>query len=81
MTTEYITEPGDRWDLIAYKAYGTVGSIILDDGTQVNAMSYIANSNPELSVDDVLSPGLLMQIPIIQNMITPIDPTLQPPWK
>jgi phage tail protein X len=28
--TEYITKDGDRLDLLAFKAYGTISSIIID---------------------------------------------------
>ena len=81
MNTEYVTQQNDRWDLIAYKCYGTVGNILLDDGTQVNAMSYIIQNNPDVPADDVLDAGLLLQIPIIQSTVLPTDPTLLPPWK
>jgi phage tail protein X len=80
-TTEYITKPGDRWDLIAYKAYGTVDDITLDDGSTVNAMSYIAQANPDISLDSVLTEGLLMQIPIVANSSVETDVSLLPPWK
>lgn len=81
MTTEYLTQQNDRWDLIAYRAYGTVGNILLDDGSQVNAMSYIINANPGITSSDVLDAGILLQIPIITNTILPADPTNVPPWK
>jgi hypothetical protein len=80
-TTEYITRPGDRWDLIAYKAYGTFDAIALDDGTQVNAMSYIMNNNPDVPIVDILDPGILLQIPIIPSTVIPLSADLLPPWK
>lgn len=80
-TTEYITRAGDRWDLIAYKAYGTVDIIALADGTQVNAMSYIIQNNPDVSIEDILDPGLLLQIPIIPSTVIPLSADLLPPWK
>jgi hypothetical protein len=79
--TEYITRPGDRWDLIAYKAYGTVDMILLEDGTQVNAMSYIIQNNIDIAITDILDPGLLLQIPIIPATDLPITTDLLPPWK
>jgi len=79
--TEYLTKPGDRWDLIAYKAYGTVGDIILDDGTTVNAISAIINANPDISIDDVLDEGVLLQILIIPNASVNTDLASLPPWK
>lgn len=81
MNTEYLTQQNDRWDLIAYKAYGTIGNILLDNGTQANAMSYIINSNPDIGATDILEPGILLQIPIIASVVLPTDPTRTPPWK
>jgi len=80
-TTEYITRPGDRWDLIAYKAFGTVNMILLEDGTEVNAMSYIMQSNPEIPKDDILDAGILLQVPIIPSTVIPLTTDLLPPWK
>jgi len=37
---EYITLPGDRWDLISWRAYGTIGEITLEDGSKVNAIGH-----------------------------------------
>jgi len=79
--TEYITRPGDRWDLIAYKAYGTVDLILLEDGSQVNAMAYLIRNNPDISISDILDPGLLLQIPIIPTSTLPLSADLLPPWK
>lgn len=79
--TEYITKPGDRWDLIAYKAYGSFGVITLADGTQVNAMSYLIAANPDIAIDDVLDEGLLLQVPIIPTSSVQTDDSLLPPWK
>ncbi|SHN45944.1 tail protein X [Chitinophaga sp. CF418] len=81
MTMEYITLPGDRWDLIAYKSYGTVGQIALEDGQMVNAMSYIVQANPGLKLDSILSEGLLLQVPVIPSAAVKTDPQLLPPWK
>jgi hypothetical protein len=80
-TTDYITRTGDRWDLIAWKAYGTFDTIQLDDGTQVNAMAYIIDNNPDVSVDDILDPGILLQVPIIPSTVIPLATDLVPPWK
>jgi hypothetical protein len=80
-TTEYITRPGDRWDLVAYNAYGTVGTIALADGIQVNAMAYIIDNNPDVPITDVLDPGILLQIPIIPTTVIPLAANMLPPWK
>lgn len=80
-SAEYITKPGDRWDLIAYKAYGTIGDITLPDGSMVNAISYVINNNPGIIQDSVLTEGLLLQIPIIPTASVKTDAELLPPWK
>jgi|GEM_PF-118978 len=80
-TAEYITKPGDRWDLIAYEAYGTIDEITLPDASKVNAMSYIIRSNPGITQDSVLTEGLLLQIPIIPSASVKTNTELLPPWK
>lgn len=78
---EYITRPGDRWDLISYRSYGTVGKIVLEDGQTVNAISHIVRANPGMKLDSILSEGLLLQIPIIPTAAVKTDTSLLPPWK
>jgi hypothetical protein len=78
--TEYITQIGDRWDLIAYKCYGTIGILTLPDGTIMNAMSLLIEENPDISITDVLPPGLLLQVPIIADPTTQLGSSLLPPW-
>lgn len=80
-TAEYITKPGDRWDLIAFKAYGTIGNIIIEDGTSMNAMSYLVAANPAIERSSILPEGLLLQVPIIPNTSVVTDSQLLPPWK
>ena len=80
-TVEYITKPGDRWDLIAYKAYGTIDTVTLDDGSSINAMSLLINTNNDIPADDVLLEGLLLQIPVIANANVQTEKDLLPPWK
>lgn len=81
VTTEYITKPGDRWDLISYKAYGTVGDVLLSDGSVVNSISLIIRSNPDIPVDSVLLEGTLLQIPVIPDTSVQSDKDSLPPWK
>jgi hypothetical protein len=80
-TAEYITKPGDRWDQIAYKSYGTINNVTLEDGRIVNALSLIIETNPLLPIDSVLEPGLLLNIPIIPNTTIKTQADLLPPWK
>ena len=70
MTTEYITKPGDRWDLISFKAYG-----------DIEKMGDIIRANPDISRTDVLPEGLVLQIPIIPVATVDTDLSLLPPWK
>ena len=79
--TEYITRPGDRWDLIAYKAYGTLNMVVTADGQVVSPMALIIQANPSIAVKDILDPGLLLQIPIIPSGTLQTDLSLLPPWK
>jgi phage tail protein X len=79
--TDYTTKAGDRWDMIAYKAYGTVNNITLEDGNEVNAMSHIINNNPDVAIESVLTEGLLLKIPVIANSNIKTEAELLPPWK
>lgn len=67
--TDYITKAGDRWDLIAYKAYGSV-----------DKMGEVIRANPDIPVTDELSEGLLLKIPIIEEVTVKTDKELLPPW-
>lgn len=80
-TIEYITKPGDRWDLIAYFAYGTIGDIVLEDGTVANAIGEVIRANPDIPIDPVLVDGLLLQLPVIPSGVVQTDKELLPPWK
>ena len=66
--TTYTTVGGERWDTIAYKAYG-------------DPMLYpqIAAANPDVPLDDVLPQGIELLIPVISQ--AEADVNLLPPWK
>lgn len=66
--TEYITIDGDRWDTIAWKAYG-------------NAHLYpqIVEANPDVAAEPVLPVGTRLLIPVATS--PEIDKTFLPPWK
>lgn len=70
VTVEYITKPGDRWDLISYKAYGTI-----------DRMGDIVRANPDIPADSILQEGLLLQLPVIPVSTVQSDSELLPPWK
>lgn len=70
--TEYITNEGDRLDMITYKAYG-----------DVYAWGEILKANPSLPVQDTYPAGIRLMIPIREETVaaTAIDTNLLPPWK
>ena len=66
--TPYTTKQGDRWDLIAWKAYG-----------DTSRLKDIIAANPTVPIWAVLPAGLQMQIPVISQ--AELDTTNLPPWK
>jgi nucleoid-associated protein YgaU len=66
--TTYTTIEGDRWDTVAWKAYG--------DATRYPE---IAAANRTIPLDDVLPAGTILQIPIAD--VVTLDVSLLPPWK
>jgi phage tail protein X len=67
---KYVTKPGDRWDNLAYDAYG-------DEFAYVN----IADANLEVAITDILPGGITIRIPILPIPDTDINTALLPPWK
>lgn len=68
--TTYTTKTGDRWDLVAYQAYG--------DHT---AMQGIMEANPTVPIPPPLDAGIQLRIPIIETQTTEVKTQLLPPWK
>jgi phage tail protein X len=66
--TKYITQEGDRWDTIAYKAYGVA--------TQITP---IIEANPGVAKTPVLPSGITLFIPLMEK--ASINTNLLPPWK
>ena len=66
--TEYITIEGDRWDTVAWKAYGDPMRF-LD----------IADANPKVPLDAVIPSGTKLMVPVIDAV--ELDTNLLPPWK
>lgn len=66
--TEYITIEGDRWDTVAYKAYG-------------DPMLYptIAAANSDVPLNAVLTAGTKLMVPVLEAV--ELDTNLLPPWK
>ncbi len=80
--TTYTTKEGDRWDLIAYAAYGALKVMITDDSGEVverDAIDLIIQENKGIYVEPVLESGLILKIPILE--FVDIEKDLLPPWK
>jgi phage tail protein X len=70
-TTQYRTIEGDRWDLIAFKAYG--------DATKFNLL---LEANKPLAINKTLPAGLKINIPILEDQNAgSVQAELLPPWK
>lgn len=67
---EYIVKQGDRWDTIAFKAYG--------DPTLFNG---IIEANTATIISPILETGARLIIPILEVAEIQIDSELLPPWK
>ena len=69
MNTRYITLDGDRWDIIAWKAYG--------DATKYQD---IIKANPAVPIRPVIPAGTIINVPVIEGAEAPTLNSL-PPWK
>jgi len=67
---EYVAKQGDRWDTIAFKAYG--------DATLING---IIEVNPTIVISPILEAGTRVIVPILEQGDIQIDSELLPPWK
>ena len=68
--TNYRTIYGDRWDTVAYKAYG--------DATRIREL---VEANPDLPIQGKLPAGVIINVPILDSPSAAISDTLLPPWK
>lgn len=66
--TTYTTKPGDRWDLIAYSAYGDVTKVV-----------ELIAANPRVPISAVIAENTILNIPIKENDLLKAE--LLPPWK
>lgn len=66
--TPYITQDGDRWDTIAFKAYG-----------DPFAVKDIIRVNTHVPLTPELLPGIEIFIPIKERPVK--DKALLPPWR
>jgi phage tail protein X len=68
--TQYKTIQGQRWDNVAYAAYG-----------DASLFPSIVEANPGLPAYDVLPAGTILRVPVIEVPETTTDELLLPPWK
>jgi phage tail protein X len=66
--TTYKTKPGDRWDLVAWQAYG--------DAKQIRILT---DANPRVPLSGVLPVNTVINVPILE--IKQIQSDNLPPWK
>lgn len=66
--TTYKTSQGERWDTVAFKAYGNPYLVDI-----------IAEANPDVAITEVLPAGITLKIPVRER--DTIDTSLLPPWK
>lgn len=67
--TTYTVVEGDRWDTIAYKAYGVAGRF-----------REIQEVNPFVPVRTEPVPGTVLIVPVEEVTVAEVSPSL-PPWK
>jgi len=69
--TQYTTVAGDRWDLLAFAAYG-----------DANRFPEIMAVNPAIPARDEIQAGTVVILPVqeVQTNST-VSPSLMPPWK
>jgi phage tail protein X len=67
---EYVSKQGDRWDIIAMKAYG--------DASLINGL---IESNASVVISPIIPLGTRIIVPILESGDIQIDSELLPPWK
>lgn len=70
-TTTYRAVDGDRWDTVAFKAYGDASKYPL-----------LIDANPGVPIRDYIDGGTILIVPVID--VPPLNQTnaaLLPPWK
>lgn len=68
--TQYIVKEGERWDTVAYKAYG-----------RASLFHAIVESNPAVPVTPRITGGTVLNIPLLSDNSVKTDKELLPPWK
>lgn len=66
---QYIVKSDERWDNIAFKAYGTTANIEI-----------IIKANPNVDITPVVPAGTILNIPIIDEETLSTSTDILPPW-
>ena len=65
----YTTQENERWDGIAFKAYGNAG-----------LSKVLIEANPNVPITDILPNGTRLNIPILEEENSSINQDELPPW-
>ena len=68
--TEYVVKQGDRWDTIAFKAYGDASLI-----------AGLIEANVSVVISPILEAGTRLIVPILEDGDIQLDSEMLPPWK
>jgi nucleoid-associated protein YgaU len=68
MITKYTVKSPERWDSVAFKAYGDPFKV-----------SVLAEANPRVALDTELPAGTILNIPVLPD--PEVNRNLLPPWK
>lgn len=68
--SEYITKENERWDSIAYAAYGDVAEV-----------NTLIEANPGIPITPMLAAGTRLRVPLKETVEPELDTSLLPPWK
>ena len=66
--TEIVLQEDTRWDIVSYRAYGTIDRI-----------PEIAEANPTIPLRDMIEAGTKLYLPILEEAEIQTDQL--PPWK
>ena len=66
---QYTALDGERWDTIAYKAYGNPAMV-----------KPIIEANPNVKIEERIPVGTVLQIPIISEDSSTLATQKLPPW-
>jgi phage tail protein X len=80
--TSYTTKEKDRYDTIAYDAYGVIGGTMIsaDYPLGISPIGAIIDANPSVAIYDELPAGIDLVIPILITAQT-VSTGALPPWR